>query len=213
MGSRARQYSTRNVVSSLCSQEACQKARNEDWKLIVFPRKPTLSREKPSRPVFQAPFAPVVHPKLILSAAVCLAWCGSIPPVAGARPSPGAAMWQSRRRRTGQSASPSGRCCGRGRPHSGRNHLGRTAGMDFRGRRKCPPCCGRDHPHSAVNVSGPQRERRPPAWRVAHRAVPEVGAPQHGFALTTAPPCDTLRACRNLHWDAVSARCWAAIRF
>ena len=32
------------------------------------------------------------------------------------------------------------------------------------------------------------------------------------LALTTSLPCDTLRAWQNLHWDAVWARCWAAIR-
>src|SRR6202451_432462 len=32
------------------------------------------------------------------------------------------------------------------------------------------------------------------------------------FKLTTSPPCDTLRAWQNLHWDAVWALCWAAIR-
>jgi hypothetical protein len=66
---------------------------------------------------------------------------------------------------------------------------------------------------AAAVVIAMQWERRPPARRVAHRAVPEAGAPKRGFALTSYPPCDTLRAWRNLHWDAVSARCWAAIRF
>jgi len=64
-----------------------------------------------------------------------------------------------------------------------------------------------------VNVSGPQWERRPPARHDEQHAVPEAGAPKHGFALTTALPCDTLRAWQNLHWGEVSARCWAAIRF
>ncbi len=30
--------------------------------------------------------------------------------------------------------------------------------------------------------------------------------------MTTSPPCDTLRACRNQPWDAVWAHCWAATR-
>ena len=41
--------------------------------------------------------SPFVHPKLILSAAVCLAQHGRFPPAAGVRPSPGAATLAGRR--------------------------------------------------------------------------------------------------------------------
>ena len=38
-----------------------------------------------------------------------------------------------------------------------------------------------------VNVSGPQWERRPPARRVGHRAVPEAGAPEHSLRVDNRP--------------------------
>jgi len=66
----------------------------------------------------QTPFTPIVHPKIILAAAVFFARCGSFPrPPECARPR-AQQRGKAGRHRFGQSASLFVHCCGRGRPHS-----------------------------------------------------------------------------------------------